>query len=406
MLTNRKLLGLIFTIVFGCVPGLASSEDCPDLALARWLAAPHRQSVDVQRDVYRHPCSTLQFFGLRPGASVMEIWPGRGWYADILAPYLQDQGTYIAAHFNPESPSAFYRDTRRDFEHRLATLPDHFGKTNLVSFDPAAAAPPVPPGSVDLILTFRNVHNWYMRGGGDARVISAFRQMYDALAPGGTLGVVEHRLPAGQPVSRQETSGYMLQSEVIRLAGAAGFLLVATSEVNANPRDSADHADGVWALPPTLRGGDVGRPQFEAIGESDRMTLRFRKPAYALAPCPSRDNCVSSQETRDRYRIEPVSCAVDALRMREVLVRSLAAMPRTRITESDHERLKVEFRTRWWRFVDDAEFLLRPGRIDMRSASRVGYSDLGVNRRRMEALRETLRQEGCSTAREPVGNRL
>lgn len=380
--------------------GDALAAGCEDPALAQALRAPHRVVEDMTRDGYRHPCETLRFFGLRRDMTVVEIWPGRGWYADILAPYLRQEGVYVAAHFNPASSSAFFRDTRSEFERRLKTLPEIFDHVHMATFDPSGAAPMAAPESVDLVLTFRNVHNWYMRGGGDERVVQAFRQMYDVLKPGGTLGIVEHRLPVGRDRSTQEDSGYMLQAEVVRLAGEAGFLLVATSEVNANPRDTADHEHGVWSLPPTLRGGESTRAYFAAIGESDRMTLRFRKPAYSLADCPARANCVSSMEKRARYRIAPFACTGDPLHAREALVRAVRSVPGAVIKAQDDERIRVEFRTRWLRFVDDAEFLLRPGQVEVRSAARLGYSDFGVNRRRIERLRAAMMADGC---RGPIG---
>lgn len=213
--------------------------------------------------------------------TVVEIWPGQGWYTEILAPVLRTSGLLYAAHFNADSTSEFFRDSRKQFEQMLAARPELYDKVIVTSFNPPAHSDIAPPGSADMVLTFRNVHNWYMRGGGDERVVQAFAAMYRALKPGGILGVVEHRLPANRPLTDQENSGYMREDYVISMAQAAGFRLLGRSGINANPRDTADHPKGVWTLPPTLRMGDVDRDRYLVIGESDRMTLKFIRPAEA-----------------------------------------------------------------------------------------------------------------------------
>ena len=243
------------------------------------IGGKHRTPEFVQRDAARHPLETLTFFGIEPGMTVVEIWPGAaGWYTEILAPLLRSQGRLYAAHFNADSTSQYYRESRADFEAKLAANPAVYDRVIVTSFNPPAHVDIAPPGSADRVLTFRNVHNWYMRGGGDERVIAAFEAMFRALKPGGVLGVVDHRLPSDRPLTDQEDSGYMRQDYVIAMAERAGFTLVATSEINANPKDTADHPKGVWTLPPTLRLGDVDRDKYLSIGESDRMTLKFAKP--------------------------------------------------------------------------------------------------------------------------------
>jgi predicted methyltransferase len=248
----------------------AASAVYADTSIAAAVDAPTRTAANRMRDQYRHPRETLGFFGVEPDDTVVEIWPGGGWYAEILAPLVADSGAYYAAA-NGNGLNGTKALIGKD-----AGL---YGKVRLASFPtgrPGADQPAVPAGSADVVLTFRNVHNWMM--GETPFADEAFRQMFAMLKPGGTLGVVEHRLPESADAARERSSGYVKVSTVRRLAEGAGFKLVASSEINANPRDTADHANGVWALPPTYRGKDVDRARFEAIGESDRMTLKFMKP--------------------------------------------------------------------------------------------------------------------------------
>ncbi|HEY0011971.1 MAG TPA: methyltransferase domain-containing protein [Allosphingosinicella sp.] len=243
-------------------------------ALAAAAAAPTRTPANVLRDRYRHPVETLSFFGVRASDTVVEIWPGGGWYTEILAPYLRSGGgTYYAAAMGANGHTAIRR--------LMEANPALYGATRLAAF-PAfdAADTRVPDGTADVVLTFRNVHNWRMGAGRQQQDYSAeaFTQMFRMLRPGGTLGVVDHRLPESASDERERSSGYMKRSTVVRLAAAAGFRLAAESEVNANPLDTADWPSGVWTLPPALRLGDQDRARYQAIGESDRMTLRFIKP--------------------------------------------------------------------------------------------------------------------------------
>lgn len=247
-------------------------------ALAPVLAGDWRAPVNVARDRFRNPGPTLAFFGVRPGMAVLEITPGGGWYAEILAPYLRESGRYVGALNDPakaanERASAYFARQNAALRERFAAAPPLFDRARLVEFDPQA---PVfgEPGSMDAVLTFRNVHNWRMNG----QEAGMFKGFFEVLKPGGVLGVVEHRAAADVP--SDDRSGYVGEAQVIALAEAAGFVLEAKSEINANPKDTKDHPNGVWTLPPTLNvpeGED--RAKYEAIGESDRMTLRFRKPA-------------------------------------------------------------------------------------------------------------------------------
>ncbi|MEA3042643.1 MAG: hypothetical protein QOJ53_897 [Sphingomonadales bacterium] len=243
-------------------------------ALKAAIAATTRTPANVARDRYRHPYETLRFFGVRPSDTVVEIWPGGGWYGEILAPYLaQGGGTYYAVGMGANGLNGTRRQVAAN-----AALYGGIRMAAFPAFEPSETR--VPDGSADVVLTFRNVHNWTSgsQRGGQAYADEAFRQMFAMLRPGGTLGVVDHRLPEAADPVRERGSGYLKVSTVRRLAEAAGFRFVGASEVNANPRDTADWPDGVWTLPPSLRLGERDRDRYLAIGESDRMTLRFVKP--------------------------------------------------------------------------------------------------------------------------------
>ncbi len=237
-------------------------------------AGDHRSEANRARDAYRNPVDTLLWFGLREDMTVVEIFPGGGWYTEIIAPFVRDKGHYYGAGFDVNSKVEFQRNAARRFKDKLAARPDLYGKADLTILSPPDKTTIAPPGSADLVLTFRNVHNWMAAGTEDA----VFEAMYRALKPGGILGLVEHR---GDPAIEQDSkarSGYVNEGYVIDLAAKAGFVLVGESEINANPNDTKDYAKGVWTLPPTLALGDEDRERWLAIGESDRMTLKFRKP--------------------------------------------------------------------------------------------------------------------------------
>lgn len=248
----------------------AAQSNSAQSAIDNAVAASTRSADNVVRDQYRNPAATLAFFGLKPGDTVVELWPGGGWYTEILAPHANaGGGTYFAA-------APWERGLNRVKEWQAAK-PDLYGKIQLAEFPNAGTNPKLPDGSADLVLTFRNVHNW--RFSGSDNTAGAFRQIFAMLKPGGTLGVVEHRLNESQDTAMEEKSGYMKESSVIAFAEAAGFKLVGKSQVNANPKDTKDYPKGVWTLPPRFAEGDVDRAKFAAIGESDRMTLKFVKPA-------------------------------------------------------------------------------------------------------------------------------
>lgn len=251
-----------------------ASTAADEAALRTAIANPDRAEANRARDLYRHPYETLRFFGVRPGQTVVEIWPGGGWYSEILAPYLAaGGGTYIAA-----APD-WGRSGLDKLKARNTALYSNVRVADYPVFDGKAAE--IPANSVDTVLTFRNVHNWrmgYRRDDKQDYSAEAFRQAYAMLKPGGVLGVVDHRLPEDASAERERSSGYIKESTVRRLAEAAGFRLDAASEINANPKDTADWPEGVGTLPPTYTLKDTDRNKFAAIGESDRMTLKFVKP--------------------------------------------------------------------------------------------------------------------------------
>lgn len=240
-----------------------------DAALAKVIAGPQRSAANRARDVYRHPQETLAFFAITPKQKVVELWPGAGWYSEILAPYLAAHGKLTLA--TPAGKANARVDAM------IAASPDLYAKVDRARFPFDGEGTKVPDASVDLVLTFRNVHNW--RFGGADKAQAAFNAIFAMLKPGGTLGVVEHRLPEAMASTLEEKSGYLKESTVIAYALDAGFKLAGASEINANPKDTHDWEKGVWTLPPVLQLGDTDRAKYLAIGESDRMTLRFIKPA-------------------------------------------------------------------------------------------------------------------------------
>jgi predicted methyltransferase len=242
-------------------------------ALTGILAGDQRSAAERARDVYRHPKETLLFFGIRPETRVLEVWPEPGWYTAVIAPLVRDKGKYYAAVIPADPADRHITQRLADYRARLAARPDLYDRVSVVTF-PADGGDAVPPGSVDMVLTFRNIHNWMAAG----TASQAFASMYRALKPGGVLGVVEHRGNPAVPQDPRAKSGYVNEDYAIRLIEAQGFRLVANSEVNDNPRDTKDYEQGVWTLPPTYRLGDKDRDKYAAIGESDRFTLRFIKP--------------------------------------------------------------------------------------------------------------------------------
>ncbi len=259
----------------------ASSADAPSAAVlatskavAKASVAPFRSPEHIARNVYRHPVETLAFFGLEDDMTVIEALPGELWYTEILAPVLREKGKLIAASFDMSAPGIvdYQKKAHELLLGRIAKEPGVFGKVGVAKLSPPNGIDLGPAGSADMVLTFRSTHGW-LNGGVADQIYSAF---FEVLKPGGVLGIEQHR--AGPKTNREAFSGYVPEETVIAIAEKAGFVLEARSEINANPKDTADHAAGVWTLPPSLRLGDRDREKYLAIGESDRMTLRFRKP--------------------------------------------------------------------------------------------------------------------------------
>lgn len=246
-----------------------------DTTLEALVIGKHRSEENIARNGERHPVETLNFFGLKPDMTVLEILPGRAWYTEILAPYLADSGRLYAAHFSPDGLMSYMPMVLAMFEERLISQPEVFGKVTVRHINPPKEISVTPTGTADLALTFRNVHNWVMAEQEDAY----FAAFFQALKPGGVLGIEEHRARPDASMESMRTSGYVTEAYVKEVAQRAGFEFEASSEINANAKDSANHPHGIWSLPPSLKSGD--EEKYSAIGESDRMTLKFRKPLSA-----------------------------------------------------------------------------------------------------------------------------
>jgi predicted methyltransferase len=246
----------------------ADPSDAPMPGLAAAIGGPARRAFNVARDRYRHPAAVLRFFGVRADQAVLEIEPGAGYWTEILAPFLKADGRYIAAL--PVPANAGWRT----FIERLERDPSAFGRVEITGM---GAGPMVAPGSVDVVLSFRNLHDWMADGTASAKLAA----MYAALKPGGVLGMEDHRAAPDRPQDPKARDGYVREDYAKALIKQAGFRFVAASAVGDNPRDTKNYPDGVWTLPPTLRLGAVDRAKYLAIGESDRWTMKFVKPEAA-----------------------------------------------------------------------------------------------------------------------------
>jgi len=244
------------------------------------LAGSHRSGANKARDRYRHPKETLAFFGLRPEMTVVEIWPGGGWYTEVLAPVLHERGKLYVAQYGSKPPFPYQQREMDTLAAKLRANPDLYRAVTPTALNFFTNELTIaPPGSVDLVLTFRNVHNWFEEGYGPPNAAQlAFKAMFTALKPGGMLGVVDHRWPDPATEDPGAKNGYISEKRVIELAEGAGFELAARSDVNRNPLDTHDYPEGVWTLPPDLALGERDRDKYLAIGESDRFTLKFVKP--------------------------------------------------------------------------------------------------------------------------------
>jgi predicted methyltransferase len=253
-------------VAISSMPSAMAAQDGASTvaALQAAISGPQRSAANKARDKYRHPLETLTFFGIKPDMTVVEIWPGNGWYAEILAPFLKDRGRLYEAVGSGAGAKAF--------EEKLKADPAVYGEVTVTVLQPPAKTEIAPAGGADMVLTFRNVHDWLR----DGNTEDYFKAFYRALKPGGILGITDHRADPSQLQDPNAKNGYVRQDYMIQLAEQAGFKLLGTSEINANPKDQRNHP--VWNLPPTLRLGQKDRTRYLAIGESDRMTLKFTKP--------------------------------------------------------------------------------------------------------------------------------
>ena len=267
---------LLLAVSVGLMPLSLRAQTSAEAALDAAIAGPHRSAENKARDVYRSPKEVLLFFGFKPDMTVVEIWPDSGWFAEILAPALRQSGTYVAAQYPLEHPSTSRgnRAARVGFDAELKANPAVYGKVVSSDFAVPDRLAMAPPGTTDMVLSFRSAHVWAYRKVED----QMFKAAFDALKPGGVLGVTDHRAPEGWSREKQVNSGYLTENFVIAAAQKAGFKLAGKSEVSANPKDTKDYGKGVWALPPSLSYGEQDRAKYLAIGESDRMVLKFVKP--------------------------------------------------------------------------------------------------------------------------------
>ena len=262
------LLLLTVTIAYPFAAALANDQS----GLAQLLTAPYRTQANVVRDGHRHPVETLTFFGVKDNSTVVKILPGsRGYYLEILAPFLKAKGLYIAANRDENAAPQYLADHQK-FLARLKEDPEVFAKVQVTKFN-ADRHEIAPAGGADFVLTFRNLHNWIERN----EIDGALRAFHKALKPGGVLGVVDHRGRTDIPQEAQMKFGYVREDVAIKLMEKAGFKLAGSSQVNNNPKDTKDYPDGVWTLPPSFRLGDKDRARYQAIGESDRFTHRYVK---------------------------------------------------------------------------------------------------------------------------------
>jgi predicted methyltransferase len=270
---SKRIFSILLVLVLALMallPGAAQAQS--ESGIARWIAASHRTPRNVARDPFRHPLETLTFFGVKENNTVVEILPGSaGYYLEILAPYLKDKGRYIAANRDEAAAPQYIADHQKLLA-RLKAEPALYGKVMVTKFN-AGKHEIAPAGSADFVLTFRNLHNWIERN----EVEGALRIFHRALKPGGVLGVVDHRGRTDVSQEAQMQSGYVRQDYAIAVIEKAGFKMAGASEVNANPKDTKDHPEGVWTLPPSFRLKDKDRAKYQAIGESDRFTLTFVK---------------------------------------------------------------------------------------------------------------------------------
>ena len=273
MRINMKLFKIILAMLASFIITTAVIAGDTSADLDKVIQGSHRDAANVARDIYRHPKETLMFFDLQTDMKVLEILPGRGWYTEVLAPLLSDSGELTVASFGDTHPTKYLRNIHIDFVKKMNADADTYDKVKTVVFNKDGYLADIPDNSMDMVVTFRNTHNW-IRFGGAEDIYAAF---YRVLKPGGTLGVVQHRANAGSDGKASAEKGYVPEKYLIKLAEDVGFELIKKSDLNANPKDTKDYPEGVWSLPPTYREKDKDKDKYTAIGESDRMTMKFIK---------------------------------------------------------------------------------------------------------------------------------
>ncbi|MFT5138434.1 MAG: putative methyltransferase [Lysobacterales bacterium] len=281
----KNLLKLIYitvaVIAFQSTVALADDHQLNAATLSALdaaIAGEHRSDENKARDAFRRPKETLAFFGFRSDMSVVEIWPGGGWYTEILAPALKDNGSLYAAHYSVNPNFGYQRRYFGAFLTKLGESQDIYRDVIITALAVPYEIDIAPRGTADMVLTFRNAHNWVNPGYGAHTGAVTFNVMFDVLKPGGVLGVVDHRWPDPATEDPNAEDGYVSEDRLIAMAEAAGFKLAARSDLNRNEKDSHVHPQGVWTLPPSFALGDEDKDKYMAIGESDRMTLKFVKP--------------------------------------------------------------------------------------------------------------------------------
>ncbi len=268
----KSFKSIIVILTAFIIPATTMAEDT-SAELDSVIQGTHREAKNVARDIYRHPKETLLVFGIQSNMKVLEILPGRGWYTEILAPLMKDSGELTVASFGDTHPTKYLRNIHVNFMKKLNADTDTYGKVEVVVFNNGGYLKDIPDNSMDMVVTFRNTHNW-VRYGGIEEIFTAFNRV---LKPGGILGVVQHRADKGTDAKTTAEKGYVPKSYLINIVEDAGFELVKKSDINSNLADSKDYPEGVWSLPPTYREKDKDRAKYTAIGESDRMTLKFIK---------------------------------------------------------------------------------------------------------------------------------
>ncbi len=281
MSIRLTLTALLLLPLMPADAGAAQSEldATTSSALDDAMRGEHRSAKNKARDKYRHPKETLAFFGFRSDMTVVEIWPGGGWYTEILAPALKESGKLYAAQYSVNPPHSYQRRYYGAFLTKAGSTPDVYGDVIITALDFPYELEIAPLGSADLVVTFRNAHNWVGRGYPKASARLAYQAMFDALKPGGVLGIVDHRWPDADNEDPASDNGYISEERLIALAKEAGFEFAGRSDLNRNPKDTHEHPEGVWTLPPTLALGEEDQEQYLEIGESDRLTIKFIKPS-------------------------------------------------------------------------------------------------------------------------------